>query len=612
MSNSLNIIRNNLGLIIVILTIILTNLLTKSNNLFTYDVFGYYLYLPKFFTDWNLHFTNLEWAAKINETYQNSPTLYQFSYIDNQNYVIRYSIGMSILYMPFFLIAHIISLLFNYTPDGFTAPYQWSIFIESMIVTILGFILLQKLLNNYFSNIITQITLICIYFGTNMTVHFGMYGLNLMQHNYLFFLYATLMVLSEKYKNSLNQKYWYYSIGCCGLMALIRPVEIIALLIPLFWTPQNPVFKCFRAPTISNIIAPIYSFLILVIIGSIQFLYWKTETGHWLINSYDNAGEGLDFYTPHIFNYLFSFRKGWLIYTPLVILAIIGFIYLYRLNLRLFYTLISIFIASIYITSSWSVWWYSGSFSSRAALPSYSYLCLPFAALVYSSFLNNKFSILKFIIAIILFCLVSLNIFQSWQYHKGIIHPDRMTKAAYLKNFLSTKKDPSTDELLLIARNEKGIENLNMNKTLNRKIIGFEDMEYGIDPSFVKEPVYGGNYSQKIVGNGFSKNIWTPFNATTSHYYSYLRVSCFVLIPTTIDSIVNANLCAQMEHRGKVYFWRSLNFETLEMQRNTWQYIEFIYLTPEVRSKDDIFKAFLWNRESSEIFIDNLKVEAFY
>jgi hypothetical protein len=605
-----NIVSNNYGLIFVIASIIGLNLLTKPINVFNYDVFGYYLYLPKFFSEGNLLFHDLSWVNTLNESYKCSPTIYQLSLINNEHYVIRYSIGMSLIYLPFYLIGYIIALIFGYIPDGFTNPFQWSVFFGSIIITISGFVLLQKFLRIYFPNKIVQLTLICMYFGTNMLVHTSMYGTNLMTHNYLFALYAFLLNMAEKYKSSLNLRYWYYSVFICAIMALIRPVEIVSIIIPLTWHLNNPFIKLFRNPNIVLLKNVLIALIIICFTGCIQFIYWKIATGFWIINSYYNPGEGLDIFSPHLIDYLFSFRKGWILYTPLVVLMIYGLLKLKYFNDNLFFSLSFLFGVSLYITSSWTVWWYSGSYSSRAAIPMYAYLSVPLA-LILDKVITKK--LLKLLISsFALILLISLNVFQTIQYHRGIIHPDRMTKKAYLSNFLKLKADPNTEDYLLISRSETGIDSFNNEKLYTHRIIGFEDMEEGNNINLGNSPVYEGSFSQKVEPREFSKEIWTTFNNTTTHYYAYLKISCYIFVPDSTDNKVEANLCAEMRHRGKTYYWRSLSLAELNLPKNKWVYLEFTYLTPEVRSTNDIFKTYLWNRKGSSIFIDNFKLTTFY
>jgi hypothetical protein len=57
-----------------------------------------------------------------------------------------------------------------------------------------------------------------------------------------------------------------------------------------------------------------------------QIFYWKTLTGKIFFYSYTK--EGFDFLHPHLKNGLFGFANGWLAYTPVMIFAVIGLIFL--------------------------------------------------------------------------------------------------------------------------------------------------------------------------------------------------------------------------------------------------------------------------------------------
>ena len=59
-----------------------------------------------------------------------------------------------------------------------------------------------------------------------------------------------------------------------------------------------------------------------------QLLYWKTVTGNYLFYSY--ADEGFFFLNPQILKGLFSYRNGWLIYSPVMFFALLGIPFLYR------------------------------------------------------------------------------------------------------------------------------------------------------------------------------------------------------------------------------------------------------------------------------------------
>jgi hypothetical protein len=157
-----------------------------------------------------------------------------------------------------------------------------------------------------------------------------------------------------------------------------------------------------------------------------QFLYWKATTGSYLFFSYGD--ERFYFGNPHIIAGLFGYRKGWLLYTPIMIMALIGIILMkprqnpFSIGLYLFIPL------NIYIIVSWWCWWYGGGFGNRPFIDSYPLLALGLATLFHEVSKNRIALSITTLVSVLLF---SLNIFQNYQYHYGSIHWDSMTKDAY-------------------------------------------------------------------------------------------------------------------------------------------------------------------------------------
>ena len=128
---------------------------------------------------------------------------------------------------------------------------------------------------------------------------------------------------------------------------------------------------------------------------------------------------------------LFSFRKGWLLYTPIMIFSLIGFYFLYHKVREYFYAINLFFISTFYVLSCWWFWSWGGCFSNRALIESYVFLAFPIASF-FSYFLETKsWRIIKPII----FLLVVFNLYQTYRYKTVIIHWDQMTKESYKYGF---------------------------------------------------------------------------------------------------------------------------------------------------------------------------------
>jgi hypothetical protein len=367
------------------LFIVINNFIFFPSNILSWDVFGYYLYLPLKFINNDLSITDISHINLIISKYHNSSNFYQGMVLPDGTYVMKYSMGMSFFYAPFFFIGHFFSKLSNYPSDGFSMPYQLSIFIGSIIYSVLGLWFLSKVLLKFFNNTITSITLIAIVLSTNYIVHVTMYGQNAMSHSYLFMTYALIIWLTILWHESFKLKYLVYLAVVCGVTILSRPSEIVCLIIPTIWGIYN--FKTLKEKIRLLLIHKKQVFIFLLVLLSIgfsQFVYWKIHTGKFLFYSYGaNPGEGFEFFKPYIKEVLFSFRKGWLVYTPIITFALLGLLVIYKKNKQIFYALCIYTLVNLYIVSSWSCWWYAQTFSQRALIPSYPIMAIGFGYFLY-------------------------------------------------------------------------------------------------------------------------------------------------------------------------------------------------------------------------------------
>jgi len=170
----------------------------------------------------------------------------------------------------------------------------------------------------------------------------------------------------------------------------------------------------------------------MVAILSLQLFYWKFATGKWFYDTYGD--DGFLFNSPQILDFLFSFRKGFFVYTPIMLFALFGLIPLHKINRLLFYATVLIFSAAVYVLSSWLFWSYGICWGMRPMIDFYAILSLPMAA----SFSVMQSGIKKFIKYALIVLLILLNLFQTWQYKNGLIHFDDMSREAYFKGFLQT------------------------------------------------------------------------------------------------------------------------------------------------------------------------------
>ncbi len=204
---------------------------SRTEATLSWDVYGYYFYLPALFIYRDIR--QLGFRDAIYQKYQPSDGPCQAFLHPSGNYVIKYSCGLAVQYLPFFLLAHSLAPALGYEADGFSFPYQAAIGMGSLLVALLGLWVLRRNLLHYFSDKAIAVTIALIVLATNYLDYAAINGA--MTHNYLFTLYTLLIGMTISYhQRPIGWKALVIG-GLLGLMALTRPTEIMAALLPLGW-----------------------------------------------------------------------------------------------------------------------------------------------------------------------------------------------------------------------------------------------------------------------------------------------------------------------------------------------------------------------------------------
>ena len=350
------------------------------------------------------------------------------------------TIGMAVMYAPAFFVGHHIAKYNGEILDGYSESYRWALRWGSIIYTILGLVFLRKALLLFFREITTLVTLACIFFGTNLFYY--TYGWGEMPHSYLFFLYALFAWLTLRWVLH-DKKFNLLWIGLvAGMITLIRPTGIVVLLFPLLFNISSwNDLRQRLSLLISQKWITVFALLLFLFPIVMQMLFWKSHIDQYVYYSYNK--ERFFFNDPQVINFLFSFRKGWLVYTPIMALAMLG-LFLSRKKLRGFFIFSILFFAvNVYILSSWWEWSFGGSFGCRALVEAYAFLAFPFAVSIDWIWFNRFSMISKNAIRItalvVLFVLIRFNTWQSTLYRAGVIHWSGMNWETYKYIFVRTE-----------------------------------------------------------------------------------------------------------------------------------------------------------------------------
>ena len=384
-----------------------------------WDAISYYAYLPATFIyhDLSLDFTRGRDIDMYKPFWPETAP--------NGGLSIKTTMGIAFLYAPFFFVAHVYALLTGVEASGFSQPYQFAIGLSGVVYGLWGLWLMGGVLRRYFPDVTVAATIVFFSLGTNL-YNYITYETSI-SHAFNFFLIAWALKMNQKWHDEPNTRTSFWFGFLIGWITLVRPTNIIFLFVPLFFGLGSPLFKEKYRLIAKNPRWLLYAVFGAFLIGFPQLIYWKLNTDQWLFFSY--TGEKFYFSRPYILEFLFSYRKGWLLYSPLILFSFIG-LFTLRGNARNYLLPVLLIIPLlIYLLSCWWTWWFGASFGARPMVDWYPLLMIPFAAWLH--YLWRRIWLIKIPATLILLFLLGLSIHQTWQYRVGMIHYDAMSKKAY-------------------------------------------------------------------------------------------------------------------------------------------------------------------------------------
>lgn len=433
---------SNIAIVIVILSCFAIDLSLKNwekqDRVIEWDVHWYYGYLPAAFIYNDITISKSDY--KFGDHYY----LIWPVFTEDGKKVIKTTMGLAMLYAPFFFVAHTYALLSDYPPNGFSEPYKVFLLLSAIFYLLIGLDFLKKTLRHFkFRDATIAITILLIGLGTNLLCYASQSAP--MSHVYNFCLFSIFIYYTIKWYELPNIKNTLIIGFVIGLIALIRPSNLVlALFFILYGISNISDFKyrfLFFKKKFPLLLLMALPFLLVWIP---QFIYWKIATGHFICYSYGD--ERFFFNRPQIINGLFSFRKGWLTYTPMMSFALIGIFFLKDNLKKIQFGIILFLTVNIYVIFSWWCWWYGGTYGQRSMIESYALLAIPLASFI-KTVSEKKWYVNALFYSIAIF-FIWLNIFQTYQFENFSLHWEAMSKELYFKQFGKLDKIKDYDKYL--------------------------------------------------------------------------------------------------------------------------------------------------------------------
>lgn len=453
--NSNNLIKTRKSTVVILLFSFLvifvflgTGAYKEDHNPFISDGMGYYLYLPSIFI-FNTNDASFFYTDYFSELWKQTNTSGFPGAItttaENGHQVSKYPIGISILQLPFFLFAHILTKITGHPETGFSFWYKIMAQLSTLFYAVWGLVSCSRLLSKFLGRKSVYLTIFIIAVSTNFFFYSSFR--NTMAHVYLFALIAELMRLTYSFYVERKEASIFIIALILGLIFITRPIDVlVGLLFPLYgvkcYSDINSRLIYFWSIRTKIILACLLATIPIIL----QMIYWKWSTNQWVYYSY---GEESFFWAkPAVFEVLFSVHNGFFVYSPIMLFSLIGlFSSRFRLN-PFFISSIVVLCFYTYVVSAWWCWWYGGSMGMRPMIDIYPVLALPIGFVLEG--ILEKGALVIYGVCSLILALTLLNLVQSFQVSQAILSPHSGNWEHYFEVFGKLKL--STEERIEVKK----------------------------------------------------------------------------------------------------------------------------------------------------------------
>jgi hypothetical protein len=394
------------------------------------DGVSYYVYLPSWFL---FHDTTLAALARdcCGGHFPEFTAIIRWP--ETRRWVNAHPIGVALMQMPAFAVAHGLTRWSNLSPDGFSLYYQHGAGLAGLAWILAGLVVLRGLLRRHFSDGVTAATLAVLLLGTNL-YHYATFDSSY-SHPYSFFLFAALLDLTERWHAGPTVRRSVLVGLVSALIVLTRHTNVLGLvLVPLFGVASGAAAR----ERLALLGREWRHLAVIVVVGlavlAPQLAIYYQATGRVLVSSYGELG--FNWGSPQVVAVLAGVRKGLFFWSPVLLLALPGFWWLHRSRKAAggFVLPGVLFLAAhTYIIASWWDWQFGGSYGHRGFVDTLPIFALGLAA-AFERIASHATT--RLAVTLIVSLVVAVSIFQMLQYWHGMIPFNDTTWEQYRELFL--------------------------------------------------------------------------------------------------------------------------------------------------------------------------------
>ncbi len=595
-------------LLTVVLTVFFLYKYGRVRTTFGGDALGYYVYLPSTFIHHDVtrpftandkHMTDGmkwyfdSWRGAVNE---------------RGNYLNQYTYGVALMEAPFFMIAHGWERMCGLDADGYSETYDNMIKAGIMLYAWLGLLVVYKVLRNYFDSVVSLTAVVSILLCSHLfwfaVIQPGM------AHVPLFFLYAVLVWLTMRTRKQPTAAH-FITIGLvAGMITLIRPTDILCLLIPLLYTVHNRQTMHEQLRFLKTNRTSILLMAIVFVLPVIpQLFYWKAVTGNYICYSYGD--QSFDFRHPKMVEGLFSFSNGWLPYAPIMVFALLGML-CYKAIRSWVWCISALFVLYTYVIYSWYSYNYLNGLGSRPMIHLYPLLALPLGALF--QYVSQRPFTVKLGVALICLFFCSVNLCFSIQEADGVLDSPESNMAFNLQ--MLYRDSLQYNDLMVKDIGEWQPDASRLKKIETLHVSAFED---SLNADYIRDTVHGSGYFYHWHDNDLLLLAKIPYDAALFRKAKWFKCSGRFMNPNQLDYFRHLLVLDINDHEK---LWRGLKIENNIPDASTpmtlkrcvtgkWGTVSYFARVPGNLHKGDTIKLIIWSSDKRDIYMDDVKLELY-
>jgi hypothetical protein len=339
------------------------------------DGIYYYAYLPTLLLDHDLDFSN-QYARLVPENAKERIQLSATGRLGN-----KWAIGSAILWMPFFLIGHLLAIIlqasgYSISLDGTGYIYQAPTLLGSLTYGFVGLLLLYRSCCRFFNRSSSAAAVILIWLATNIIYY--MIAEPSMSHSCSFFSVSLFIYLWLRFRPLPRFHQWIFLGLAGGLVALVRLPDTTWLMLPVL--DSLPALLSERK-SLGRRLAGLLAFGVTAALVFLpQIAVWQTLYGAPTQTGYIHGGARFYWFAPKILRLLFSMHHGLYLWHPVLLFGTAGLALLFRKDRIFSFALTMLFASQLYIIGAWYGWSGGDSFGNRMMISSLPALAIGLAA----------------------------------------------------------------------------------------------------------------------------------------------------------------------------------------------------------------------------------------